>query len=223
MQAKYVAAAIAAAVLASTAQAEPANGQDFEALAVGTEKADFQPAPDFGWFTGGTVERPGETVDEWFRLGGNQVYYGTDILYTNILDPMDPGLAGHCCGHFVMEMRVSSKAPVVVRFYGHAGVPSEDNYWPEAVMFETLLSGQDQYLLWGEEPPFDWSDPEWQASQGSDITSIRWTSLDGTAFAIDDVHGLGTAAIPEPASWALMIAGFGITGLMLRRRQHALA
>ncbi|MGL6043058.1 MAG: PEPxxWA-CTERM sorting domain-containing protein, partial [Sandaracinobacteroides sp.] len=26
------------------------------------------------------------------------------------------------------------------------------------------------------------------------------------------------AVVPEPASWALMIAGFGLTGAMLRRR-----
>lgn len=32
-----------------------------------------------------------------------------------------------------------------------------------------------------------------------------------------------TAGVPEPASWALMISGFGMTGAMLRRRRSALA
>jgi hypothetical protein len=27
------------------------------------------------------------------------------------------------------------------------------------------------------------------------------------------------AAVPEPSSWALLIAGFGLTGLMARRRR----
>lgn len=31
------------------------------------------------------------------------------------------------------------------------------------------------------------------------------------------------AAVPEPASWALMIAGFGLTGAALRRRRIAVA
>jgi hypothetical protein len=29
---------------------------------------------------------------------------------------------------------------------------------------------------------------------------------------------LGEAAIPEPASWMLLIAGFGLTGMTMRRR-----
>ncbi len=32
-----------------------------------------------------------------------------------------------------------------------------------------------------------------------------------------------TAVVPEPATWAMMICGFGMTGAMLRRRHHALA
>jgi hypothetical protein len=43
--------------------------------------------------------------------------------------------------------------------------------------------------------------------------------------AIDNVRigeGAG-AAVPEPASWALMIAGFGLAGAALRRRRTALA
>lgn len=41
-------------------------------------------------------------------------------------------------------------------------------------------------------------------------------------------HGLtvgigGVAAIPEPASWAMLIAGFGLTGAAMRRRRTAVA
>jgi hypothetical protein len=34
---------------------------------------------------------------------------------------------------------------------------------------------------------------------------------------------LWIATVPEPASWALMIAGFGLVGGMMRRQRRALA
>ncbi len=37
------------------------------------------------------------------------------------------------------------------------------------------------------------------------------------------VNNTGVAAVPEPASWALMISGFGGAGLMLRRSRRPLA
>ena len=45
-----------------------------------------------------------------------------------------------------------------------------------------------------------------------------------TAF-IPGVPGSGTltiSAVPEPASWAMLIAGFGLTGAAMRRRKSAL-
>jgi hypothetical protein len=41
-------------------------------------------------------------------------------------------------------------------------------------------------------------------------------------FVMDDVT-YGPAAVPEPAAWVLMIAGFGLTGALLRRRRTAAA
>lgn len=61
--------------------------------------------------------------------------------------------------------------------------------------------------------------------------SLRWgpdlfyTGLDNIRFewrAID--NGGGMPAIPEPASWAMLIAGFGLTGAVARRqRQRSVA
>jgi PEP-CTERM motif len=48
---------------------------------------------------------------------------------------------------------------------------------------------------------------------------VIFTSFDGTTskdFLLDNVS---IAAVPEPASWALMIMGFGLVGSAMRRRQ----
>jgi hypothetical protein len=37
------------------------------------------------------------------------------------------------------------------------------------------------------------------------------------------IGGGGTGAVPEPASWAMMIAGFGLVGASARRRRNTLA
>jgi PEP-CTERM motif len=52
-----------------------------------------------------------------------------------------------------------------------------------------------------------------------------WTRTGGGNIGIADLaQGEGTfGAVPEPASWALLIAGFGLVGAMARRRRLALA
>ena len=58
------------------------------------------------------------------------------------------------------------------------------------------------------------------------------TQLTGTRMTMDSeglyVQGFGdhdhaTAAVPEPTTWAMLIAGFGLTGVAARRRRRALA
>ena len=45
------------------------------------------------------------------------------------------------------------------------------------------------------------------------------------AFEISDIAGIRAGGVPEPSSWALMIAGFGAAGAVLRtqRRRQAFA
>ena len=53
------------------------------------------------------------------------------------------------------------------------------------------------------------------------IYSVQFgpSSASGDAFAIDDLRSIaGTGAVPEPASWAMFIVGFGVVGHSLRRR-----
>lgn len=57
-------------------------------------------------------------------------------------------------------------------------------------------------------------------AEGSEqISGITLTSTQNS-FEVDN---LATAAIPEPASWAMMLAGFGLVGFAARRRSRAVA
>ena len=50
---------------------------------------------------------------------------------------------------------------------------------------------------------------------GSGNAHIADFAVDGGTFGVVDLRG----AVPEPATWALMIAGFGAVGASLRRRR----
>ncbi len=52
------------------------------------------------------------------------------------------------------------------------------------------------------------------------VAKLRFRSS-GNAFEFDNV-AIQAAAVPGPASWALMIGGFGLAGAAMRRRRTAL-
>lgn len=57
---------------------------------------------------------------------------------------------------------------------------------------------------------------QFSTSQGEYITKATFTNNPSKdAF---EVGNFRVAAVPEPATWAMMIAGFGLVGTMLRRR-----
>jgi len=53
-------------------------------------------------------------------------------------------------------------------------------------------------------------------SSGSGINKLKFDA-DGFAFELDDV-AVGDA-VPEPATWAMLIGGFGLTGFAARRKR----
>lgn len=54
----------------------------------------------------------------------------------------------------------------------------------------------------------------------ADVAAVRMRSK-GAAFEFDKLAGAaGTGAVPEPASWLMMIVGFGFVGHGLRRRRN---
>ncbi len=56
-------------------------------------------------------------------------------------------------------------------------------------------------------------------------TTLQFTSVDDPNSAFGPVIGgvSVSGAVPEPATWALMLGGFGLAGATLRRRRVALA
>lgn len=58
------------------------------------------------------------------------------------------------------------------------------------------------------------------AIAASSITRLSF-SVDGPSAGVDGILDNIAVAVPEPASWALMIAGFGVVGGALRRRRPA--
>jgi len=56
---------------------------------------------------------------------------------------------------------------------------------------------------------------------GVGLTGVQSRGL-GALLAIDGSPGgfsYAAGAVPEPASWAMLIAGFGLVGAVLRRRR----
>lgn len=78
--------------------------------------------------------------------------------------------------------------------------------------------------------------PQWNGNQAAAITNRRVTfGLDvqdriekvgfrssSPAFEFDNI-GVTIGAVPEPASWAMLITGFGVVGALLRRRRTSSA
>jgi Protein of unknown function (DUF642)/PEP-CTERM motif len=58
---------------------------------------------------------------------------------------------------------------------------------------------------------------------GHDSITLAATVPGNGGVFFDDIRVSGPAAVPEPASWALMIGGFGLAGAALRRRRSAAA
>jgi len=51
------------------------------------------------------------------------------------------------------------------------------------------------------------------------FANITQTTLPGTQYRYNVTFAAATGAVPEPATWAMMLMGFGAVGFAMRRRQ----
>jgi hypothetical protein len=96
---------------------------------------------------------------------------------------------------------------------GDAGAPN----------FGSVMFGGQTLVTTTDNPGFPYQLLTYTAVATSALTDLTYTFRhDPAYFYVDDVSVTGLAgAVPEPASWALMIAGVGVAGGALRRRRSA--
>ena len=94
---------------------------------------------------------------------------------------------------------------------------------------QTLSVRIDGNAIWSGTPGDTWSTFSFNASNvtsGSHTLSFRGTNLSGaldTSVFVDNVHlnFSPVSTIPEPETYAMMLAGLGLLGVIARRRQRA--
>jgi hypothetical protein len=108
---------------------------------------------------------------------------------------------------------------------------AEDIAW--GTLFPTTLEAsliaalEDAATGFGAQSSYDFIDAFWTGpAQAAGLKFAPGQSFGIIAFSTGQIIGEGTTSftpqggtVPEPESWALLIAGFGLTGAVLRRRR----
>jgi hypothetical protein len=191
---------------------------------------------DFDGFVAANVQFTGNT----FAGPQNPVSTAAEPPYVP-LNPLDPNATTICCdshgnpysadatGFESVEGGQSSTFAAIngnylTSFNFYMGSPDQYNH----VIFNFVGGGSQAFdgdAIWGGAPNGNGDRSigfrVYYDFNGAHVSSITFTS-DQNAFEADNFGG---AVVPEPASWALMLSGFGLAGGMLRakRRRAALA
>jgi hypothetical protein len=154
-------------------------------------------------FTGGPVDNAPAATDDSIILrggGGDAAVVDTVTFSQALLNPV-----------------------FAIWSLGQGGGPADFNFISPASF--TIVAGGPTVQYGGG--PITASGPDVHGVEGNGViqfnglvSSISWTNPnheDYYAFTV------GAVAVPEPASWALMIAGFGLAGATLRARRKQAA
>jgi hypothetical protein len=118
---------------------------------------------------------------------------------------------------------------------GELIVGQEYRYWSELVDPYEYIEANDELHYWNLPidgarsagsfrfaimPPRDIRIGRWHFQDVWYLESVSLHLNFGAAGPVDYRISLHPSAVPEPATWSLLIVGFGIAGAAIRRRQH---
>lgn len=92
--------------------------------------------------------------------------------------------------------------------------PNFDNSSP----IQTFYSGSD-----AGGNPNPWTTYSFNVALGAGTYDLRFAQADNQSFFTQGVDNASVSFVPEPASWTMLIVGFGLVGAAARRRTAALA
>jgi hypothetical protein len=163
-----------------------------------------------GWTFAGSGLINGTTATPWFGWDAPTGYSGTQYGFVQGTGWLVQSITADATGTLELSWLEGSRPDI---FGG--GYKGDQNY--EVWLGSTLLgsfstaSGQDFVAR-------SLSGASVTAGQSYYLAFHGLSQSDNTAF-LDNVSASVTPGVPEPASWALMIAGFGMVGAGMRRRR----
>jgi hypothetical protein len=142
------------------------------------------------------------------------------------LQSLDGDGTSFCCGPDIFALKVNgssvlmsdtfSNNPGWTQSYGGPGSPGGTGSDPS-------LTGVLGYNYYGPDHTYHLSFVIPVSGPSTVVNFIGATNQgwNDEGFGVDNVVVSGVSAVPEPASWAMMIAGFGLIGWAARRRMRA--
>jgi len=182
----------------------------------------FAPSQSFPGF-GTDYWRNSTTGVTQFQASGlgahSALHVSFDIAFIDSWD----SFGGNCCGPDVLTMNVDGAPTEQLTWNGGGGFGpvfgtgtlvgtgsfGVNGAWQDAVVHYDFLVAH--------------SASSWQMSINAG--GAGWQGGDDESWGIDNFHlgAVPTRGVPEPATWALMIGGFGLAGAALRRRRAVVA
>lgn len=161
---------------------------------------------------GGNQDTDGVTLDLSFGGPGNGGGGSPIISSTITINGVTRSIAGSWSG------LVSTDTSPAVKHYAHDNSDDGTTYTYHYTIIFAFPAGAPGSLdqsfgpvaAAGAVGNVDW--------QTYDLATRRYTERAYADFGHEVVYSVGNA-VPEPASWALLIAGFGLVGVTLRRRR----